>query len=142
MDSLKCFEFNTLSPFAGYFKPTVAAQLKTNNEAVIALPHFDPSTEMIFPDGCTTAKLVIFVYSTDFNDTATPLVFHSIISINKNSALAAQELLHTTPVPEGYFVLVAVKLLYYNPNLLTESNYLNTKVFSPAMVVMAEAVGV
>lgn len=139
MDSLNGFEFNTHSPLAAYFKPTVDAQLNADKEAVIALPEVDPNTEMTFPGGCTNAKLLAFVIATDFTDTTTPLVFHSIIPINKNSALPAQELLHTTPIPEGYFVMAAVKLLYYNPNLLTESNYLNTKDFSPAMVVLAKS---
>jgi len=96
---------------------------------------------MEFPKGCTMAKLVCFVYATDFKETTNPLVFHSIAAINQNRIVPAQELLHTSPIPDGYFVMAAVKLLYYNANLLTESNYLNTKDFSPAMVVLAEAVG-
>lgn len=141
VELLKGFEFNTHSPFTAYFKPTFFAGLNANNEVVIALPAFNPATEIVFPENCTTAKLLVFVYATDFTDTTTPLVFHSILPIHQNIALPAQELLHTTPIPEGYFVLASVKLLYYTPNLLTESNYLNTKDFSPAMVVLAEAVG-
>ncbi|MDN3677108.1 hypothetical protein QWY90_07260 [Flavobacterium paronense] len=139
MDSLLGFEFNTHSPFKGYFKPTFSTERTTTNEVVITLPDFDPSTAMGFPMGCCNAKLLVFAYATDFKETTIPLVFHNMLSITQNNVLPAQELLHTTPIPEGYFVLAAVKLLYYNPNLLTERNYLNTKEFSPVMVVMAEA---
>jgi hypothetical protein len=140
MASLQGFEFNTHSPFATYFKPTIAAQRNANNEVVLTIQDIDPSTDIVFPDGCTTAKLVVVIYATNFSDTTTPLMFHSIIPIAQNSTLPAQELLRTPSIPEGYLVLAAAKLLYYTPNLLTESTPLNTKDFSPAMVVLAEAI--
>lgn len=142
MKTLEGFEFNAHSPFAAHFTPAVSAELNTNKETVISLPAFDPESEMVFPSGCGNTKLAVFIYATDLQDPENTLVFHNIININKNTVVPDQTLLTTTPIPEGYFVLASVKLLYYNPNLITESNYLNTKALSPAMVVMAEAVGV
>lgn len=140
MASLQEFEFNTHSPFATYFKPTIAAQRNANNEVVLTLTDVDPTTDIVFPDGCTTAKLVVVVYATNFSDTTTPLMFHTILPIAKNTTLPAQQLLQTPPIPEGYLVLAAAKMLYYTPNLLTESTTLNSKDFSPAMVLLATAV--
>lgn len=141
MESLKGFEFNTHSPFAAYFKPAILAELTLNKEVAVTISALDPQTEVIFPAGCTTAKLAIYMYATDLKDPENTLVFHSLLPINKSTAVPAQNLLTTTPLPEGYFILVSAKLLYYNANLLTESNYLNTKDFSPAMVVLAGVVG-
>lgn len=141
MKALEKFEFNAHSPFAANFLPVISAEQNADKEALITLAAFEPKREMIFPSGCSTAKLAVFTYATDLQDPENTLVFHNIININKNSTVPAQTLLTTTPIPEGYFVLASVKLLYYNPNLLTESNYLNTKTLSPAMVVLAEAVG-
>ena len=140
MALLQGFEFNAHSPFATYFKPTINAQLTANKEVVLTLPDIDPSTDIVFPDGCTTVKLVVVVYATNFSDTTTPLLFHNILPIAKNTTLPTQELLQTPPIPEGYLVLAAAKLIYYTPNLLTESTSLNPKDFSPAMVLLAEAV--
>lgn len=141
MEALQRFEFNTHSPFANYFKPNIAAELNANKEVSISIPAVDPQTDIVFPSGCTTTKLAIYVYATNLQDPESTLVFHSLLPIDKHTAVPAQNLLTTTPLPEGWFVLVAAKLLYYNANVLTESNYLNTKSFNPAMVVMAEAIG-
>jgi len=139
MDSLCGFEFNAHSPFAKYFKPTITASLTASNEVTVAIPAFDPKTEMLFPEGCNAAKLTLYIVATNFKDAAVPLVFHSILALNKNTSVPAQTLVTTTPLPEGYFALASAKLLYFTPNLLTESNYLNTKTLSPAMVVLATA---
>lgn len=142
MKSLEGFEFNAHSPFASHFLPAISAEINNNKEVLISLSAFDPKTEMVFPLDCNTAKLAVFVYATDLLDPEDTIVFHNLISIDKNRVVPAQTILTTAPIPEGYFVLASVKLLYYNPNLITESTYLNTKTFSPAMVVLAEAVGV
>lgn len=141
MESLQGFEFNTHSPFANYFKPTITAELNANKEVTVSLLAFDPQADMVFPNGCTTAKLALYIYATDLKDLENTLVFHSLLPIDKRTTVAAQNLLTTTPLPEGWFALASVKLLYYTPNVLTESNYLNTKEFSPAMVVLAKNTG-
>ena len=57
---------------------------------------------------------------------------------NKKTNEPAQTLLTITPLPSGYFVLASAKLFYFNPNVLTESNYQNTKEFSPVVVGLRE----
>lgn len=140
MAPLQGFDFNTHSPFTNYFKPAIVAELNTNKEASISIPAFDPQTDVVFPTGCTTAKLAFYIYATNLQDPESTLVFHSLLPIDKHTTVPAQNLVTTTPLPQNWFVIASVKLLYYNPNVLTESNYLNTKTFSPAMVVLAEAV--
>jgi hypothetical protein len=141
MESLHGFEFNTHSPFANNFKPPITAGLTSTKEVAVALPAFDPETEMTFLAGCTTARLAVYMYATNLKDPESTLAFHSLLALDKQTTVPAQNLLTTTPLPDGYFVLVSAKLLYYNANVLTESNYLNTKEFSPAMVLLAEVVG-
>lgn len=140
MHALQRFEFNTHSPFINCFKKTILAELTSNKEVVVTLPAFNPQRDVVFPNGCTSAKLVVYTYATNLKDPENVLVFHNLLPISKTAEIPAQNLLTTAPIPTGYFVLVSAKLLYYNANVLTESNYLNTKEFSPAMVVLAEAV--
>ena len=140
MKPLEGFEFNTHSPFAHYFRSTLLAELTANKEVLISIPNFNPKTEMLFPDGCSTAKLMLYAVATDFKDTTTPLVFHNVLDINKSTLIPTQMVLTTTALPDGYFVVVSAKLLYYNSNLLTESTYLNTNELSPAKIVFAETI--
>lgn len=139
MHSLKGFEFNAHSRFAEHFTPQIIASLTDNNELQMALPPFEARNAIVFPEYCTHAKLVTYAYATNFEVNSTPLHFHSIIDISKKDAVPAQTLLTTTPIPSGHFVLAAAKLLFYNFDQLTGINYLNSKDFSPAMVVLAEA---
>jgi hypothetical protein len=141
MQSLSGFEFNSHSPFAEYFKNQLTAYLNEDNEVVVTLPAFDAKDAIVFPAYCSNVKLIAYAYATDFKDNPTQLAFHNVIEISQDETLSAQTLLHTTPIPAGHFVLVTAKLLFHNPNPLTETNYLNTKELSPSMIVMAGATG-
>ncbi len=140
MDALCSFEFNTHSPFALWFRPTLSAALTDSGEVTVAFDTINPEADIMFPNRCDKAKLAVYVYATDFKDNSQRLTFHSLLSIDKRSSISAQTILTTPAIPQGYFVLVAAKLLYYNSNILTENNYLNTKTFSPAMVLLAKTV--
>jgi hypothetical protein len=142
MHLLEGFEFNTHSPFADHFKSEFTAGLNDGNEILITLPAFEAKEAIVFPEYCTHAKLITYVYATNFEVNSAHLRFHSIIDINKNDVVPAQTLLATTAIPAGHFVLVAAKLLFYKPDSLTGTRDLNTETLSPAMVVLAEAVGV
>jgi hypothetical protein len=137
MRALEGFEFNSHSPFTDYFKPQLSATLTENNEAMVTLPAFDAAEAIAYPAGCQNAKLAIQVFATDFGDSTVPLVYHNILAIDSNTSIPAQTILNTPTLPVGYFVLVTAKLLYFNPNVVIETNYLNSKMLSPAMVVMA-----
>lgn len=141
MENLVGFDFNSHSPFETSFKLPITAELTATNEAQITLPAFTPSEVMIFPDGCTTAELVLFVYATNFVDNAQTNSFYTSIPIEKNMSIPTATVWTTPTLPNNYFILTSAKLLFYNPNPLTVRNYLNSKTFSPAMVVMAKTVG-
>jgi hypothetical protein len=140
MNALEGFEFNSHSPFTDYFKPQFSATLTESNEMIIALTAFDTVDAIVYPPGCGNAKLALHVIATDFGDSTLPLIYHNILAIDGNTSIAAQTVLNTQPLPAGYFVLVTAKLMYFNPNALIETNYLNNKMLSPAMVVMAGVV--
>ncbi len=141
MDALVGFEFNTHSPFATHFSPTIITELTSANELIISISAFDPKTDMLFPTGCHSAKLVVYVLTSDCLEGSRSLEFHALLTIEKNTPINAQTLLTTAPIPTGQLVLATAKLLYFTPNPLTESNYLNTKVLSPAMVVSVVKTG-
>ena len=141
MQGIEGFEFNSNSPFSDYFSPELTTTLTATNEIQLTLPAFNAAEGIAFPEQCDNVKLIVYAYATDFKDNPSQLVFHNILEINRAEAVPTQTLLSTTPIAVGHFVIVAAKLLYFKPNIITQANYLNTKEFSPAQLVFAGAMG-
>ena len=137
MSALVGFEFNTHSPFADYFLPKLDIRLDSGRQLRVAIPEFEPKTEVVFAEKTHQAELIVYVLATNLVPNKAAIETHFILPIERQTALIPETHWISFALPEGCFVMVSAKILYYNTNKFTAKNYVNSKELNPACVVFA-----
>jgi len=135
MKSLEGFEFNSHSPFSHYFAPKITATLDPERQIMVSVPAFEAKKQLVFPQQAPMAELVLLVYATNFDESQAPIETFFSLTIAPNTILPNATVWTCPPLPEGYFVTVTAKLLYYSINKFTGKNYSNSKTLNPAAIV-------
>lgn len=92
---------------------------------------------MRFPDYVDKAELLLYVYASTLGVNATQTDNHTIIPLDAYSTTPAAISWTSQPMPEGCFILVCAKLMFYKTNKFSVRNYVNDAQLSPAMLVTA-----
>ena len=125
MDTLASFEFNTHSPFTDYFTPPITATLDTLRQITLTLPSFEPKIAMRFPNQTDKAELLLFVYATNFASNNPIAQAHLLLPIDKQTPIQPATTWTSPPLPDGFFILVCTKIMYYKSNPFTGKDYVN-----------------
>jgi hypothetical protein len=141
MSSLAGFEFNSHSPFVDYCHMPIIATLDALQQVTIIIPALTTTTEILYPEGCTVAELVLYITANDFSPTSPVATQHFILSLPQSNTPLPETIWTSTVLPDNCLVLVTAKLLYYEANAITGRNYLNSKMLNPAVVVFGWNVG-
>ncbi len=137
MTDLAGFEFNAHSPFEYYFTPPISAELDEQRQVTISLPAFNPQADMHFAEHTHKAELLLYVYATNLQTNAALTEDYTVINLDQNTALLSGINWTSCPMPEGCFILVCAKLMYYNVNKFSAKDYVNSSQLSPAVIVGA-----
>ncbi|WNM17930.1 hypothetical protein [Flavobacterium capsici] len=138
MEPMGRFEYNLNSPFENYFRPNIYSTLNAAHEVTVLINDFVVDTDVTFPLGCSTADLVILIQATTLEEGYTPLELYITIPVNKGTVLPEDIEWVTEPMPPHHLITVSAKLYYYNLNTFSGRNYLNTKTFSPAQMILID----
>lgn len=137
MSALVGFEFNTHSPFVNYFLPKLDISLDSQRQLKVVIPEFEPKTEVVFAEKTYQAELIVYVLASHLEPNTAAIETHFILPIERTTALVPETQWTSFALPEGCFVMVSAKILYYNTNKFTAKNYVNNKELNPACVVFA-----
>ncbi len=138
MDLLGGFEFNTHSPFTDYCALTLTAIQNEQKQIIVTVPELHPKADMKFMPNTTGAELLLYVVAMTLEGPAHFVEGYTLLPIDKNTAVVPETVWSGPVIPEGYFVVVCAKLLYYAPNKFTEKEYVNHKGCNPAQLIMAK----
>ncbi len=139
MNALVGFEFNTNSPFREHFKGDILVSVSSEREVIVNVSELQPRNQIKYSQITAQSELLLYVYSSNMILNTPVFDAYFSIQIDRNAVLQP-EIIWTSPtVPEGHFILVVAKLMYYTNNKFTGKNYINTKELSPAKVLYANA---
>lgn len=135
MEHLEGFEFNSHSPFSDYFMPKITAVMDSQRQVTVTVPALDAKTQLLFPDGAEKADLVVLVQASNFDKVSNLAESFFSLNLEKHTQLPEATLWTSPPLPEGCFVMVSAKLVYYSLNKFTGKNYCNSKTLNPATII-------
>lgn len=141
MTSMAGFEFNRHAPFVTQFLPAVSATMDAQRRVTVTVPPVQPLVDVLYPEGCTNAEVLVYLYATTLAPNAPIADGHFTIALPKQPVTVPQTVWTSPELPEGHFVMVCAKVLYYETNPFTGRTYLNSTVLNPSVVVLARATG-
>lgn len=134
MKALEGFEFNSHSSFREYFLPEITVVMDSNRQVQVTIPELEPKSQMQFPKKVSQAELVVYVCATRFElNLPQPDAFF-ILPINRHTAVQPETTWTSPTLPEGYFIMVAAKLLYYEENQFMGKKYSNSEILNPSRI--------
>lgn len=134
MKALEGFEFNSHSPFKEYFLPEITVVMDSERQVQVTIPELEPKSQMQFPKKVSQAELVIYACATKFElSLPLPDAFF-MLPINQYDTSLPETTWTSPALPEGYFVIVAAKLLYYEENQFMGKKYSNSEVLNPSRI--------
>lgn len=134
MKALEGFEFNIHSPFKKYFLPEITVVMDSQRQVQVTIPELEPKSQIRFTEGVPHAELVVYACATKF-EASSPIADAFFTLPIPLDAAVQSETIWTSPVlPEGYFVVVAAKLLYYEENQFMGKKYSNSDVLNPCRI--------
>ncbi len=137
MSALNGFDFNSHSPFKAYFLPEISCEVNALNQVKVMLPAMNAKTDLVYASSCYQAELIVCVLAANFVLGSALVEHHFIVPLDSSDPIQAETNWTSPALPENYFVMVSAKLLFFNNNVYSGKNYVNTKGLNPAMVVLA-----
>ena len=134
---LNGFEFNSHSFFKDYFLVDVQAGLNAQRQVVFNIPEMNCKQDMLFPKRYNNAELLLYCIAFLPENNTTVTEAYTMIELN-NTAAVIPPFSWTSPVfPEGCWVIAVAKLMYYTSDKFINKNYLNSKAFNPATLLLS-----
>lgn len=141
MTSMEGFEFNHHAPFATHFLPTISATMDAQRRVTVTVPALQPLVDVLYPEGCSQAEMLVYLYATNLMPNAPISDGYFTVALPKQPVTLTQTVWTSPELPEGHFVMVCAKLLYYETNPFTGRTYLNSTVLNTSAVLLAMATG-
>lgn len=115
--------------------------MDAQRRVMVTVPALQPLVDVLYPEGCSQAEMLVYLYATNLMPNAPITDGYFTVALPKQPVTLTQTVWTSPELPEGHFVMVCAKLLYYETNPFTGRTYLNSTVLNTSAVLLAMATG-
>lgn len=140
LEFLAGLDCNIHTPWSKWFLATLTVELTPEKQLRITVPELVTATQLIYPEECVKAELVLYVMASILEPGNPITAHHTTIPLPyANTTLPATDWL-TPALPENTIVVAAAQLLFYDDNTITGRHYHNNAMLNPAVILQVEPV--